>query len=448
MSLLNTSRVSILARCALLLWSMSSLGQTFTTINAFAGQPLIENFVNSVSMPTTDPFGTYVDAYVYVPKAGGTDICQKISGAFADATTAGVSAVTVDARGFLPLSSALNCSSHSPFPSQATTKGKLLPGAYTIVTDTPWVVPDGMEVVGLGPSALGLNTTLQASPGFSSTKGALVEMGGGTVNQGPSDAKLQGLTVDCNHVTSNTLNNCGYGIMNDAGIDNTWVKDVVIKNAPVGLIVAVSAPTLGGANSGTYRNINVQYGPTCCYNTSYAIGIELVGSDDGTLVRGVEDVTVSGCNLTGATAPLFGVYVFGASTKIVQSNTECFPVGVQVGCSTLGGGTCGAQDTTHNVQLDDIYLRCTTSCGTAASVAIGSLTYNVSATTVTGNANTGGVLTDLLTYNGGASALSGNFLGTFFIGDSTLVQNCTSNCLALFTTSPSTPWLLPNGITQ
>ena len=104
----------------------------------------------------------------------------------------------------------------SPIP--ATAKGRLLLGNYRVATTVPWVIPAGVEVIGLGiASGSTDNTTIQAHPSFSSQNGALIELGGGS---GGSDAKLRGVTIDCAAVSS-----CTVGVLNTAGNDNARVQE-------------------------------------------------------------------------------------------------------------------------------------------------------------------------------------------------------------------------------
>lgn len=187
----------LLLASVLLVDPPASRAQTFVQ-----GQPLLANPQGTPQL-TTDPAGTIVDAYLYTGGTPGNDICSKILNAWTSALPSGVNSVTIDARGFPPSSSS-NCSV-SPIPNPqypvAPIYGRLLLGSQTIKTNAPWIIPSGVEVVGVGASSSGApGTLIQASSVFQpDSTGALIEVGGdGTgANLQATDSKLRSVTVDC-----------------------------------------------------------------------------------------------------------------------------------------------------------------------------------------------------------------------------------------------------------
>jgi hypothetical protein len=364
---------------------LPALGQGNVVYNApNQGQPLIYYGVSGgQDQYTTGPAGTLVDAYIYKKSGGSTDLCGKVNDAWTDAMATGAASVTIDARGF---PSAQNCLT-SPFPSGA--QGRLLLGNQQISSNVSWVIPSGVEVVGLGSKLAGTNsgTFLKASTSFSDSSHAIVQIGSAGTNT--TDAKLRNLTIDCGGNSS-----CWYGVLNIAASDNARIEDVTINNAPkVGLVVIVTS-TGSAQNSGSYRNITVSY-PSCSQCSSNSpIGMELSGNDSGAIIRGVQNIRVSGCSLSSS--PAYGIQVVGASTKIENTNVECFPTGIQVGDPS-------STSTTTGVQIDNSYFRCATfgvctganQTGTAIAVSQGST--NITLTNVNGDSQ-GSALTNLITY--------------------------------------------------
>lgn len=407
-------------------------------LNVNPGQPLI---YYSPGTLTTDAGGTVVDVYVESLADGVHDMCYKINSVWNNvANTSPLNAV-VDARGF---AGPQNCT-QNPIPSGA--KGILLLGNAVITTMGEWVIPAGVEVRGVGTSSLSgsQNTVIKAGSTQNLLDGAVVKLG---ASGGDAEAKIDNLTIDCD---SSSSNNCIYGIMNVNAINNSWVQNVVIQNAStVGLMVAVAAPGAGGADSGTYQGITIQYTSSACCNAA-TIGIELAGLDDGTLVRGLEDVNVFGCGISGGVGK-FGIYVNRASTKIVNANLQCFQTGLQIGCVSNCSGT---NTTTHDVQADNIYYHCTngshcTSAPAGIGVGINPSTSSAPAANITlgavsGTDGNGSFVTNLISdtdvTNGFGQTV---YQGGFLLGDPTI----RSGCLGLISSDPNVPWQTPNGIIQ
>src|SRR5581483_10749524 len=237
----------------------------------------------------------------------------------------GATGVTIDARGYVGNQT---CSVAPTIPAAVT--GRILLGNATIATPG-WAIPAGVELTGLGA----LSTTIQATSGV----GVLLTMGSGTVQFG---VKIKALTVDCN-----SQPNC-IGIFNAIAEEGSTVEDVIINNASkYGLEVMLPppgspAPPAGSpfaSNSGPYRNITIQYPtPSSCLNSTK--GIYLTGGDDGRIVRGLDNITIAGCNGVG-------IFVQNTSTRIANSTISSSGSG---GIAIQIGDTSGASPKeTHNV---------------------------------------------------------------------------------------------------
>ena len=206
----------------------------------------------------------------------------------------------------------------SPFPiTPHVPNGRLLLGNVTINSTVSWLVPAGVEVIGLGA----LSTTIAAATGFSAPH--LVEMGNGSVQFG---VKIKGLTVDCAGFSG-----C-VGIYNDIAEEDSIVEDVIINNAPTtGLEVDLPGcpnipPGPQAANSGAYRNVTIQY--PGCSNCGSATGVLVCGSDAGQIVRGLDNITVNSCNISNSATK--GIVVGGASTRITNSTISCSNTGILI----------------------------------------------------------------------------------------------------------------------
>ncbi|MBA3913229.1 MAG: hypothetical protein H0X25_05115 [Acidobacteriales bacterium] len=439
---------------AILAVPIISLAQTSITYGsiAFPAEPIYADNSSPTRLAVTDADGTVMDAYVYNM---GVDICDKISHAWSYAiSTVGNSSVTIDARGF-PQSSASTCA-NSPIPGITGIHGRLLLGSYTIASQHPWIIPSGVEIVGMGgssPTSSNGNTTIAAASGTgcggfcADTTGALIEIGQTGLNN--IDSKLRSVTVDCASIQF-----CTTGIYNLSANDNARLEDVVINNAPGYGLVILLGTTLGGQNSGSYRDITVQY-PSCSSCGTSTIGVEVDGGDNGELVRGLQNVKVSSLNSTGTCTfhGNLGIKISAATLQIANSAAECFGVGVQIDPP--------ANNTGHNVQVDNFLYRCDTNyfnCGgdpnqvtTGIGVNIADSTAaNVTLSNVTEEAIGNGTLGKAIVYpnQGGTKvALGGQFQGFFSYGDPN-VGGCSPapNCLSLISTDPSVKWLVPSGL--
>lgn len=225
----------------------------------------------------------------------------------------------------------------------------------------------------------------------------------------------------------------------------------LINNASnVGLLVIVTSLLPDGQNSGAYRNITVQY-PNCSTCGASPIGIELLGSDAGTIVRGLEGITVSGCALnSGLGSTMYGILVSSASTRIAAANIECFQTGIQVG---------DGSSTTHNVQIDNAFIRCTLTSAdgctdqnfTGKGIVLTYGSANVSLSNISGVDVHGNPLAILVQDNRSTPSmtLGGSnykFVPSYFLGDAN-TPNCTQNCLGLLSAAPTVTWIVPGGFT-
>jgi hypothetical protein len=103
---------------------------------------------------------------------------------------------------------------------------------------------------------------------------------------------------------------------------------------------------VGAVNSGPYRNITIQYSSSCGGCGSNTIGLRVDGIDDGSVIRGFDNITVSG---PAPGSYSYGILVLGASTRIVNSHVEKFSNGIQIGDNS---GTIF----TNNVQVENVSI--------------------------------------------------------------------------------------------
>jgi hypothetical protein len=422
------------------MFSLSASGQA--TSYKKKGQPLLTNPVPPPPGFTQPPYAV-VDAYVYNNKptnpnnspcdTHNLDACSLIHQAFVDAQGAGVYAPTIDARG---MTGNWNCSM-SPIPpaTSSTTigsSGRLLLGNINVCTTATWTIPAGAELDGLGA----LSTTIQAASGFTGTN--VIAMGAEGVG-GQFGVKIKGLTIDCNGSNNTSCT----GIYNDVAEEGSSVEDVNISNAPTfGLDIYVTAssnnpPTPYGANSGSYRNITIANSACSNCNTN-TVGVKINGANNGRIVRGLENITVS------ATCGI-GILVYEASTRISNSTITCTSDDIEV-----QGGSSSAQ--AADVQIENVYLG-----GGSATLGIW-LTSNTSDIVIS-NANKASSMTTLLeddvsTPVDGTMKINDSFLGFYMRGDCCATSGSTTIPPALATSaltnafnSTNITWEAPNGFT-
>src|SRR5438105_10384469 len=105
-------------------------------------------------------------------------------------------------------------------------------------------------------------------------------------------------------------------------------------NAPgIGIRVTTNATSNGAVNSGPYRDLTVQYiSGQCSACNGNTVGLQIDGTNYGGVIRGFDNVTVSGNTVTtqlGSSA--YGIFIYGASTTLTNSHVEFFPTGIEIG---------------------------------------------------------------------------------------------------------------------
>jgi hypothetical protein len=381
---------------------------------AAKGQPVI---ATSATTATSD--GSYFDVLVGEPASVG-DMCQRIVAAWNGLPT---NSGTIDARGF---TGAQACSVN---PFVTGVYGKLLLGNVVISATVGWQIPARVHVEGLATSgttaATTANTTIQASSGFNGgTYGALVQLGDG--GSQTFDVGLKGVTVDCYGISG-----CNTGILNNSSEEGSTVEDVNVFNAPcIGVHVAI--PTTGSylaANSGPYRNINIQYtSHFSSGNCLSTVGLEVTGPNSGHVVRGFDNFTISAFVSAGnyVSTAAQGVLIYGASALLTNSHVEYFPTGIQIGNSS----------NTNNVQVENVSITGVSS-GPDVLIDSGSGDVLLSGINDTSTSAAADILQDTVTGNT-LTTSANKFLGWYFLGQGTNP--------AVFTSSSSVGWQAPQNL--
>lgn len=198
----------------LLVVGTASYGQ----ISGIDGQPLISKGGANAASDSS-----YFDVLVGESSVVG-DMCAKIAAAWNGLPA---NSGTIDARGF---TGAQACGVN-PFATPTPKFGKLLLGNVIISTSVGWQIPTHVQVEGIGTAttanapAMTANTIIRASSGFSSSSGALIQLGDGSSQT--FDIGLKGVTVDCYGISG-----CSIGILNNSSEEGTTVEDVNVFNAP------------------------------------------------------------------------------------------------------------------------------------------------------------------------------------------------------------------------
>ena len=400
----------------LLTLALVAVGQT-------AGQPAI---YHDPAGFVVSPLPTVLDAAVY--DQTDTDFCVRVNKAWSYALSVGVASPTIDARGLIGGQTCADATYTTPFPSGAN--GRLLLGNATITVNTMWAVPSGVEVIGLGA----LSTTITAG----SLVTTVIKFGpsAGTFASGYFGIKIRALTVDCHDNSGCT------GILNQNAEEGSLVEDVGINNAATGLSLVVGGTKAD--NSGPYRNITFQY-PSCTHCGSSTIGVQLTGTDGGQIIRGLDNITYSGCGTNASTGTAF--QIIGAATRISNSTVNCATTGIQIGCS--GSGCTPA---THNVEVEDVYVYNATTPilanATASNLYFSNITSNEtsSSTLLSDMGVAKGLVTTTIT-------LPGPALGFYVRGECCTVVNQLLIDSALATSAPKVlngsvnlPWVSPVGV--
>jgi hypothetical protein len=377
---------------------------------AVKGQPVI---ATSATTATSDV--SYVDAFV---NSTSGDMCARILAAWSALTNSG----TIDARGF---TGAQSCAA-SPFAPRTSPKfGKLLLGNVIITTSVSWVIPTRVQVEGLGTATTSLgipattaNTIIRAGSAVSGNP--LIQMGDGDPTSMASfGVGLKGLTVDCFGVS------CTTGILNDSAEEGSFIQDVNVFNAPaIGIRVTTNNGIANGAaNSGPYRNINIQYNSHCTTCGLATVGLQVDGSNTGHVIRGFDNLTVSSSGISTAAQ---GILIYGLSTQVTNSHVEFFPTGIQIGLS----------GSTNNVQVENVSV---TGVSSGPDVLIDSGTGDVLLSGITDTNASGAIdiLQDKVTGNT-LTTSADKFLGWYFLGQGTSP--------AVFTSSSSVGWQAPENL--
>jgi len=377
----------------------------------------------------------YIDAYIQTGgSSGSSDVCLRIQSVYNNASLipAGTSA-TVDARGFTTNNAPSGgwVCTVNPFANTANTalvgkSGKLLLGYIDIPAQVTWVIPSRIILQGIGANGTGVggpNTVIHASSTFSDGLGSALTvlqmgLGGTSPDSQPASYGIQirDLTVDCNNVAGTT------GILNNNSEEASVVNNVEIFDCPViGLHVTTNnanSTGFGAVNSGPYEDVDINYTSDCsaCGGTTVALQVDGVTTNtntaEGRSIRGFDNVTVSGNNLSSKPSTL--IVVYGVSTAITNSHVEycsgtsaCVQIG-QTGTQSystygviLSDVTVGVNNGGYDVE---IFTGTTFPTG---NILIENLNHES-----TGNTNT---LKDNVTGN----TVSDIYLGWYFLGAGT-----------------------------
>lgn len=454
---------AVVCAIALLLTLSEPVSAQISGTNLTVGEPII-----ATSATAADSEGEYFDASVF----SGSDICAKISAAWAEAlVTEGLTSATIDARA---ITGNQTCSS-SPFSVSLsgrtpTPHGVLLLGNVTIATSVTWVIPTQLEVRGIGSggaagSSSDYNTIITtyntASDEYTLASGLpVLQMGPSGSGNGPwFSIKIADLTVDCHALTGCT------GIFNEEAEENSTVDHVQIWDAlAYGLHVSTydagNTSSPAATNSGPYRSIMVEYSAADCGSCSVGstVGIEVdgYGSTNFTrAIRGIDAVTVSG-HFAGSTTHGYiaaAVVICGVSAALTNSHLEYATTGLEIGTGPVTGTAgCNTSYTgfdTRSVVVSNVSIGTITGNSGQNAIIIGS-TSNTPPTgdvsiagitnqTVNTNSNT---LTDYVSGTTLASTTD-PFLGYYAVGHCPCGGTGQPAYPALITTSSTVGWQEP-----
>jgi hypothetical protein len=377
------------------------------------GQPVI---ATGGTTSTSSP--AHIDAFVYSTTG---DMCARILAAWSSFTNTNPS-VVVDARGF---TGAQTCAA-SPFPSSPPRYGVLLLGNAQIATNVTWNIPSRVRVQGLGSqggegTASGTeNTLIYASSSFPTTGAAVVQLGNpDSAATKAYQSQVSDLTIDCVGIAK-----C-VGLLNDSAEEASYARNIIVFNAPaIGVHITSSSSIVpgGAGNSGPYVNVSIQFSSLCTTACASAVGLQIDGQNQGYVIRGFDNFTVSG-SMSGSGISGPGILVYGAPTSITNSHVEFFGPGIQIGDTASGYGTANVQ--VQNVNISDnqsnwdvlIQSNSTYSVGDVMLVGINNASVNNK------------ILDDSVTGN----EITGSNLGFYLLGDVTTPASNT----AVVTTSPT-----------
>jgi hypothetical protein len=377
------------------------------------GQPVI---ATGATTSTSSP--AHIDAFVYSTTG---DMCARILAAWSSFTNTNPS-VVVDARGF---TGAQTCAA-SPFPSSPPRYGVLLLGNAQIATNVTWNIPSRVRVQGLGSqggegTASGTeNTLIYASSSFPTTGAAVIQLGNpDSAATKAYQSQVSDLTIDCVGIAK-----C-IGLLNDSAEEASYARNIIVFNAPaIGVHITSSSSIVpgGAGNSGPYVNVSIQFSSLCTTACASAVGLQIDGQNQGYVIRGFDNFTVSG-SMSGSGISGPGILVYGAPTSITNSHVEFFGPGIQIGDTASGYGTANVQ--VQNVNISDnqsnwdvlIQSNSTYSVGDVMLVGINNASVNNK------------ILDDTVTGN----EITGSNLGFYLLGDVTTPASNT----AVVSTSPT-----------
>jgi hypothetical protein len=286
---------------------------SISSITAQAQQPGNKAVYNSTCLPPASPCGAstaYVDASVFLP---GSDICQKIFKAL-QSLPAGPK--VVDARGITTPASCgagetpwLNTGTNLVVPSTI-----LLP-AGTITISSPWKLPDGSRIIGVGTgTADTAGTVLQVSQSFS---GTMIQMGDNSTYC-PSAGICHGISVE-------DLILDGEGQLNVSGILNANSQELsYVNHVKLFQIMGMGLNVMTNAqNSGPYSNITFETGNFTPSASTSCVQILL----NGVGTRGIHGLTC----ISNSLAPDAAIYLDASNNSIEDVLIEGFTDGVRVG---------------------------------------------------------------------------------------------------------------------
>jgi hypothetical protein len=348
-------------------------------------------------------------------------MCARILAAWSSFTNTNPS-VVVDARGF---TGAQTCAA-SPFPSSPPRYGVLLLGNAQIATNVTWNIPSRVRVQGLGSqggegTASGTeNTLIYASSSFPTTGAAVIQLGNpDSAATKAYQSQVSDLTIDCVGIAK-----C-IGLLNDSAEEASYARNIIVFNAPaIGVHITSSSSIVpgGAGNSGPYVNVSIQFSSLCTTACASAVGLQIDGQNQGYVIRGFDNFTVSG-SMSGSGISGPGILVYGAPTSITNSHVEFFGPGIQIGDTASGYGTANVQ--VQNVNISDnqsnwdvlIQSNSTYSVGDVMLVGINNASVNNK------------ILDDTVTGN----EITGSNLGFYLLGDVTTPASNT----AVVSTSPT-----------
>jgi hypothetical protein len=416
--------------------------------SATNGEPVV---ATGASTGTSSP--AYIDAYVETGGATGTDdICLRIQSVYSSSLIPAGGSAVVDARGFNNTNppsgySAWACSVNPFAASSGLTgkSGKLLLGFIDIPAAVTWVIPSHIIIEGIGTNGVGLysnngaGTIIHATSSFSEGLGsttAVLQMGLGGTSPASQPVvfgiQIRNLTVDCNATT--TGSGATVGVLNNNAEEGSLLNNVQIFDCPaIGLHVTTNnanSKGYGAVNSGPYQDVFINFSTTSGTQTCGACGAQTVAlqvdgdttsstTGEGRSVRGFDNFTVSGNNLSATPDTL--ISIFGVSTAVTNSHVEYCSASTSYGCIEIGNSS---SYTTAGVRISDVTVS-NNSNGFDVIISNVSTVGNVLIENLNHESINSNTIKDLVT----GYTLGDNYLGWYHLG--------TGSTPAIFTSSTS-----------